>query len=154
MNHFQIIYLPLAQADNFLERIGKAMRSAGDRVEFSSLSIFILIPVILGLIFALRFAYFSLFKHNYEAPVLLFMQLCRLHGLSYRERLTLRRAATRWKISDPCLLFVDQQLWKFDETVHQIPPSSLKQKDLETFNLLSLYSRLMRDASEEPTGSE
>jgi hypothetical protein len=85
---------------------------------------------------------------------LLFIQLCRIHGLSYRERLTLRRAATRWEISDPCLLFIDHQLWKFDEIVHQIAPSNLKQKDLETFNLLSLYSRLMRDGIEEQNGGE
>jgi hypothetical protein len=154
MKYFPILYIPLSQADNFLERIGKAMRSAGDRVEVSSLSIFILLPVILALIYALRFAYNSLFKRKYEAPVLLFIQLCRIHGLSYRERLTLRRAATRWEISDPCLLFIDHQLWKFDEIVHQIAPSNLKQKDLETFNLLSLYSRFMRDGIEEQNGGE
>lgn len=148
------MYVPLAQADNFLERVGKAMRSAGDRVEFSSLWIFILIPIILGLIVAFRFAYFSIFKCKYEAPLLLFMQLCRIHGLNHRERLALRRAANRWKISDPSLLFIDQELWKFDETVHQIPPSILKQKDLEAFYLLSLYSRLMRGAIEEKTDSE
>jgi hypothetical protein len=135
----------VAKADDFLERIGHAMRSASNRVEISSLSIFMLIPVILGIIYAIRLAYKSLFKRNYEAPSFLFMQLCAAHGLTGRERRTLRRAASRWQIEDPCLLFIDQQLWKFDESVRQIPPSNLKRKDLETFNLLSLYSRVMRE---------
>lgn len=145
MNHSLKAISPLAESHDFFERIGQAMRSAGGRVELSSLSIFLLIPVIFGIICGLRYLYKSLFKHNYEAPSLLFMQLCAAHGLSRRERRTLRRAATRWEVNDPCLLFVDQQLWKFDDSVRQIAPSNLKRKDAETFNLLSLYSRLMRD---------
>jgi hypothetical protein len=149
MNHALTTISLIAESHDFFERIGHAMRSAGGRVDLSSLSIFLLIPVILGIICALRILYKRLFKHNYEAPTLLFMQLCSAHGLTRRERRTIRRAATRWQIDDPCLLFIDQKLWKFDESVRQIAPGNLKRKDVETFNLLSLYSRLMREEEVE-----
>lgn len=149
MNHLPTYISLIAESHDFFERIGHAMRSAGGRVQLSSLSIFLLIPVILGIICGLRILYKSLFKHNYEAPSILFMQLCSAHGLTRREGRTLRRAATRWQINDPCLLFIDQQLWKFDDSVRQIAPSNLKRKDVETFNLLSLYSRIMREEEVE-----
>lgn len=144
MNYTQPLTTLIAANDDFFERVGQAMRNASNRVELSSLSIFMLIPVILAGIYALRFVYKSLFKHNYEAPSILFMQLCAAHGLTRRERRSLRRAANRWQIADPSLLFIDPQLWKFDDQVRQIAPSTLKRKDFEMFNLLSLYSRLLR----------
>lgn len=145
MNPEPLSVILLAKTDDFFERIGHAMRSAGGRVEISSLSIFMLIPVILGIIYALRYLYKSLFKYNYEAPSILFMQLCTAHGLTRKESRTLRRAANRWNVADPCILFVDQNAWKFDESVKQIAPANLKRKDIETFNLLSLHSRLLRE---------
>lgn len=144
MNYYQPLIPLIAASDDFFERIGQAMRNAGNRVELSSLSIFMLIPLILAGIYAARYIYKSLFKHNYEAPSILFMQLCTAHGLTRKERRSLRRAAARWQVSDPSLLFIDPQLWKFDDQIRQVAPSSLKRKDYEMFNLLSLYSRVLR----------
>lgn len=135
----------LAQSNEFLEGIGYGMRTAGERVDLWSLSIFLFIPLTLSIIYALVLIYRYLFQNHYDAPNILFTQLCSAHGLTFFERRVLRHAAVRWQVADPCLLFIDQELWKFDDSVRQIPPSYLKQKDSETYNLLSLYSRLMRD---------
>jgi len=132
-------------SEEFLGRVSHAMRTASTRYGVNSLLIFTLIPVIVATIYALRLAYRYFFKRNFDAPTILFLQLCATHGLTRDERKLLRKAATNWQIGDPSLLFIDQTLWKIDPRVRETSPLNLKQADRELFKLVSLHSRLMRE---------
>jgi hypothetical protein len=134
-------------SEEFLGRVSHAMRTASSRYGLNSLLIFTLIPVIVAAIYALRLAYRYFFKRNFDAPNILFLQLCATHGLNREERKILRKAANNWQIGDPSLLFIDQSLWKIDAKARDISPINLKQSDRELFKLVSLHSRLMRETA-------
>lgn len=107
----------------------------------------ITLPLAILALFALLLIQKYLFKYKFDAATILFHELCKMHGLTNQEKRTLNRAAKQWRVENPCLLFIDHHLWLFDDSVNKIAPSKIREKDPESFLLLSLRSRILRETT-------
>ena len=112
-----------------------------------SVDLLITLPLAILVLFALLLAQKYLFKYTFDPATILFHELCKTHGLTNQEKRTLNRAAKQWRVENPCLLFIDHHLWLFDDSVNKIAPSKIREKDPESFLLLSLRSRILRETT-------
>lgn len=112
-----------------------------------TVDLLITIPIAISVLFMLALARKYLFKYQFDPATLLFEELCKTHGLSSQEKRSLNRAAKLWRVENPCLLFIDHHLWLFDDSVNKIAPSKIRETDPESFLLLSLRSRILRETT-------
>ncbi len=80
-------------------------------------------------------------------PRQLFNDLCRAHHLSGGERTQIRNLASRLKILNPAILFLDHSLWDFDQLAQGEHP--LAERDIE--NLKKLNRTLFVSPKGKPT---
>jgi hypothetical protein len=121
-----------------------AMKWTSDSENFDLL---LTLPLAIFALFALLLAQKYFFRYKFDPATLLFHELCKIHGLTNQERNTLNRAAKQWRVENPCLLFIDHHLWLFDDSVNKTAPSKIREKDPESFLLLSLRSRILRETT-------
>jgi hypothetical protein len=112
-----------------------------------NVDLLVTLPLAIFALFALLLAQKYFFKYKFDPATLLFHELCKMHGLTNQEKRTLNRAAKQWRVDNPCLLFIDHHLWLFDDSVNKIAPSKIREKDPESFLLLSLRSRILRETT-------
>lgn len=121
-----------------------AMRWTADS---ETVDLLITLPLAIFVLYVLLLVQKYFFRYTFDPATLLFHELCKTHGLTNLEKKTLNRVAKQWRLENPCLLFVDHHLWLFDDSVNKVAPSKIREKDPESFLLLSLRSRILRETT-------
>lgn len=103
--HFTLLATDL---ESFFRGLGSQFSGKRARVGWSDALIILGVIAVVGLAASLLSRYLAKTEHaRLNSPRALFRELCRLHGLKFRERQAMRRLARFHRLAHPARLFLE-----------------------------------------------